>query len=338
MQCSNNLKQFGLALHNHHDSKGNFPAAREAFNNLKGHGIDTLTLPPAEFQGVVNAAVLLLPYMEQSALYESFDAWSKNVPSGTNPWDKTTYGTPAVSNPALTAKIAPFYCPSDNNVQGTTAEVNNITRISYMFSHGDGAWHNGRCDVGESTGVSKVNKRGIFGNGLRQGIAACTDGTSNTIAISENCSEDYKSPLVLGGVAGLAAIHSGVAKPDVCMNTARSTTDTTRLINGTDVWRTLIWTDGRVGSSGFTTILPPNAPCCNYSSHSNGWGMYSPSSHHTGGVNGVFVDGSVHFISETIDYGTLNSPEPPSVAYPGKSPYGTWGALGSPNGGESKSL
>ena len=59
-----------------------------------------------------------------------------------------------------------------------------------------------------------------------------------------------------------------------------------------------------------------------------------PASRHTGGVNAVFSDGSVHFVSNSIDTGNLNARQTVS----GPSVYGVWGALGSKNGGEIASL
>ncbi len=57
----------------------------------------------------------------------------------------------------------------------------------------------------------------------------------------------------------------------------------------------------------------------------------SAQSYHPGGVNVVMADGSIHFISETIDTGDLTAPQPISGQ---PSPYGVWGALGSRDGGE----
>jgi len=62
--------------------------------------------------------------------------------------------------------------------------------------------------------------------------------------------------------------------------------------------------------------------------------MLPPASFHTGGVNAGFFDGSVRFISNTIHTGNLNLP----AVRTGPSPYGVWGALGSPDGGESVTL
>ena len=98
--------------------------------------------------------------------------------------------------------------------------------------------------------------------------------------------------------------------------------------------------------TGFATILPPNGPNCITAIPTGGWGglrnnrsIQPPSSFHTGGVNGALGDGSVRFISETIETGNLATNPLPYVGNPGAaSPFGTWGALGSINGGESVSL
>ena len=76
--------------------------------------------------------------------------------------------------------------------------------------------------------------------------------------------------------------------------------------------------------------MPPNAPSC--SIYAEDWNsvMWAATSYHPGGVNAVFLDGSVRFISDTIDTGNLALPPVAS----GPSPYGVWGALGSKNGGE----
>jgi prepilin-type processing-associated H-X9-DG protein len=72
--------------------------------------------------------------------------------------------------------------------------------------------------------------------------------------------------------------------------------------------------------------------------------MVALSSFHTGGANVVFADGSVHFLSETVNCetaGTLGLNHPAhdeSVISAGQSPYGIIGALGSTNGGESAAL
>jgi prepilin-type processing-associated H-X9-DG protein len=98
----------------------------------------------------------------------------------------------------------------------------------------------------------------------------------------------------------------------------------------------------------FNTILPPNSP--------SAWGgnpqarsaaILPPTSYHTGGVNVGFLDASVRFVSDTVDWqsnprgngivGGQNNGSPLCV-YSGESPFGVWGAAGSREGGESRTI
>ncbi|MBQ3822503.1 MAG: DUF1559 domain-containing protein, partial [Thermoguttaceae bacterium] len=107
-----------------------------------------------------------------------------------------------------------------------------------------------------------------------------------------------------------------------------------------------------VSTTGFQTILPPNSPSArNYSSGNGqagwGYGICSAQSNHSGGVNAAMVDGSVRFISDTIDCGDMDADVNGSAyatmsashgkEFAGKSPFGVWGALGTIDGGESRS-
>ena len=109
---------------------------------------------------------------------------------------------------------------------------------------------------------------------------------------------------------------------------------------------------GSVSTTGFQTILPPNSPSArNYSSGNGqagwGYGICSAQSNHSGGVNAAMVDGSVRFISDTIDCGDMDADVNGSAyatmsashgkEFAGKSPFGVWGALGTIDGGESRS-
>src|SRR5690349_2472158 len=64
MSCSNNLKQLGLALHNHHDAMGRFPAAHEQI----------LTTPPPGATREANSwTAYILPYIEQGNVYDRYN-------------------------------------------------------------------------------------------------------------------------------------------------------------------------------------------------------------------------------------------------------------------------
>ncbi len=96
------------------------------------------------------------------------------------------------------------------------------------------------------------------------------------------------------------------------------------------------WGDAHSIYTVFFTVLPPNSPTCGITGED--WAQPVPSSRHPGGINAAMGDGSVRFISETIDAGDPNQ-TPPQMGgrpqdYAGRSIWGIWGALGTAKGGE----
>jgi len=80
-------------------------------------------------------------------------------------------------------------------------------------------------------------------------------------------------------------------------------------------------------------VLPPNGPSCCTGGGVGGncrSSLIAATSYHTGGVNILRVDGSVQFVTDSIDIGNSGLRAPNS----GASPYGVWGALGTKDGGE----
>jgi hypothetical protein len=93
--------------------------------------------------------------------------------------------------------------------------------------------------------------------------------------------------------------------------------------------------NGRMKTTAFVTIAPPNDPACMNTS-SNGYGLVPPTSYHSGGVNGALTDASVRFISQTIESGDQTSNT--AIRRGNGSRFGIWGALGSRDSGEAKPL
>ena len=321
MQCTNNLKQYALAIHNYVDAHEVLPASRMNFYNFNTNQYDDKA-----YGGFVSATVALLPFMEQQARYDEFSSLARNAAN--NSW-------PFANTPVFTNVIPTILCPSDG-ASKMPSPHQNMARTSICVSLGDGMWHNARPDWGESASA-KVDSRGLFAPLSWRPLAIATDGTSNTVAVSEMVGDANGSLKVKGGVYKTGALHDGRAKPAACLTDARSANDPNILRSGTDTWRALLWTDGRSVNAGFTTVLPPNSPCCIYSwpnIDNYAWGVFSPQSFHSGGVNVGMADGSVRFVSDTIDCGSANSYGVTS----GESPYGVWGAMGTPEGGETTSL
>ena len=314
MQCTNNLKQFGIALHNYHDINKCFPPRKGGTT-----GTWVSEDPGQHNSGRLSGFVSLLPFIEQTAMYDQIK--SGDSAAGIQPWGPYPYQGWSAWNVAPDCLI----CPSSSHSSTRTQAVN------YAFSVGDQI--SGNRDAS--------NPRGLFGSRDGVGFNKISDGTSNTIAMSEHNITDFDVTTTSASnriekAEGTAISISGIAtNPGECVAVLNGKyyADGTQ-VKGRTGWN---WTDGQIEKIGFTTVLPPNGPSCIHDGNTAGDGtttIMSPSSNHPGGVNAVRADGSVSFISETINTGNLGAASPTG----GESPYGVWGALGSKNGKEAVSL
>ena len=324
MQCSNNFKQISLSLHTYHDSQKGFPAAQGWYSR-----ITTTTHNRAEPEAWGEKYVLL-PYFEQGSLFEAIHSV---LQTGTTLHEFAPYNVPALQNVTISA----LCCPSDGE-STSPAPGYSFGRNSIMSCRGDHVarhffWDGGVTESDWTQGI----RRGMFGPGVWKNMGSVVDGTSNTMAFSETVTSNANSGdnRVKGGVA--TQFNSGMrTNPSLCLG-ARDPANNSRLLStvaSTNTYRGTRILDGRYPMGGFTAVLPPNSPSCTPTDHTAGWAIYSATSNHTGGVNVGLTDGSVTFVSETIDTGTLTLPQNLS----GQTTYGTWGAYGSINGGESKSF
>lgn len=260
--CKNNMKQIGLALHNYNETFSVFPYATSnpgqcsfsVINNHKGW-------------------LYLLPYFEQSALYNQFNfsaaTGERNTVSGT----LAGGGAVASGNAELsTNKLTVLLCPSDDgnpfySSANTTygAGVANTARTSYGF-----VVNEANSCPNWMTGIAK-NARTMFGTNSACRIRDVKDGTSNTAAIVETTLE------VVDGV--------------------------------TNSWSTAQHVGLGIDFATPPNININNWICCGWDSPPNArrpipgklgeWG--SPGSTHTGGMHILLADGAVRFISENLD-------------------------------------
>ncbi|MDR2642491.1 MAG: DUF1559 domain-containing protein [Planctomycetaceae bacterium] len=345
LSCSNKLRQFGLAIHTFHDAQGAVP----------GHG----TGPNLNR----TAFVLMLPYFEEGPRYEQIvshddysDAYS-NEPQGDHTWWK--------------GKINLLLCPSDSgglkphtvrdSSTGLTPDHTTGPQIptNYVFSEGDflmdyhGYFGNNRSVFGL---VDTPLWGSSWGEDPKRPFDAITDGLSNTIIMSERCASPGNGDDLPSSQFNL--IKGGIAKLNITTHTPLECLQ----LKGTN--GTYTSTDNRNGSGTnfayygfhnvyFNTIIPPNGTSCSTYSTNNATlrynpagqygGLLPPTSYHNGGVNVCMADASIHFINDNIDYGDLtivpyNRFDPTKNPTSSISPFGIWGALGSINGEEAKSI
>jgi len=323
MSCANNLKQFGLALHNYHDAYKRFPPRQG------GTGWDN------DFTNGHNggANMQLLGFLEQMALYDQmrnpmtvgairFQAWGP-IPSDGR-------------YPPYRVQVPTFQCPSSiaSRFPGWNCYTN------YGYSAGDSSFaasqHTSPINGNLLTHANSINAqthvRGLFGFYTDRRFADITDGTSHCIAMGEMASSDDGFS-IKGGIARFqpAAV---VNMPITCL-TVLEPSSHRRLRSTLDVaaWRGRYAFHGRMAYTGVNTILPPNSPAClSQDDNSNRRGQFPVSSYHPAGVQVLMADGSARFITDSIDTGNLAAEDLRSRS--GKSPYGIWGALGSIGGSE----
>lgn len=325
MSCSNNIRQIALALHNYHDAAKKLPVICGGTGNGGDFGTYNIFAPGGTSAYRMSGFVGLLPYMEQTALYEM--SASNNFSPG---------GWVLVAGSPVEKKIPGFLCPSD--AVGPTL---NRGGRNYMMSMGD--WSMQHHDAARGF----RNPRGPFGTtrqatvGYTTTFSSVSDGLSNTIALSERCIGDNIAKLK-GGFATSASVRIGNDVGATAMNIVPLDCKSTPMVNGVysqpssgDLTGTY-WSDGSIVASGFNTILPPNSPSCagNGQPTQESRIIAPPTSNHTGGAMVAMLDGSVSFISNSIESGNLTL----GLVQAGMSNYGVWGALGSRDGAEVSNI
>ncbi|QDU63811.1 hypothetical protein Pan216_46920 [Planctomycetes bacterium Pan216] len=295
-QCTNNLKQLGVALHNYHDAHNCFPAGYYSYGTSTGTGPTWAAIDPNTWDAAPgwSWSAMLLPYMDQDGLASRLDT---NNPVWTAGYEDLISATlPSFLCPSSSGDREPFAVrdASGSNLSIGGGDVT-LGRSHYVASHGqESCW--GECgsdvtgtvftDIYSSAttsitingDVSRVAD-GPFYRNSRTRVGEVSDGLSKTIFLGEHSSKLSEKTWV--GVIPGAYTHPNFTSPE----------------NGEDAAATLVLvhagpSGGELDITGSPIIHPVNFPTYHVGQ------MFSE---HPGGGNVGMGDGSVRFISENID-------------------------------------
>ena len=321
MQCTNNLKQIGLALHNYHSINECFPPA--------GLPVRSATTRVILHNASFSAQARVLQFVEQGPLYNAmnFDYGCFN--------SIDNYGN-AANSTATDKRLSVFLCPSSHapnfNITRVTGQSFRAPGTSYFASSGSSLEWDSRQTGGPPNGVFQYS-------GAALGIRDITDGTSNTIVFGEwkIGSGNINAVTIPSDIIYMNSYPAGVARGTASMSLPAANANGAlfvwlqqcrdRDVPGASAYRNAgnsiqlgqAWAFALPAYSVGNTVLPPNPkhPTCLTSvlGTQNSPGAYGLASFHPGGANIVLADGSVRFLKETTNLNAF------------------WG-LGSRNGGE----
>jgi type II secretory pathway pseudopilin PulG len=350
VHCANNLSQVALGIHNYHTIYNQLPIhgtgpTNERFNDAgAADARDGTGFTRHELSYLVG----LLPFVEQQSLWDQIQ--NPMVSPNGDIWP--AFGPRATQGryPPWATEIPTYRCASDPGV-GVPA----LGRTNYAACTGD-SFYNGEHGASiflrdrwyyqtdpDTVARAKCGMRGVFVPRRPTRFREITDGMSNTIMIGEIITglgdRDIRSaPSINNGGSIVVADN-----PKRCFDLGQINPNRPRQ------WATSTVLSAPVSRRGFrwaifhhlqtqvNTILPPNSEIC-LAGHSDTHGIVSPSSHHPGGVQVSMADGTIRFISDSIDAGNPRTPGVYCIALTSRtnsvtpagsrSPYGVWGALG----------
>ncbi|MEN1679617.1 MAG: DUF1559 domain-containing protein [Planctomycetota bacterium] len=269
MQCSNQLRQLGLALLNHHDSLGYFPGGtfRDVENTTDGR---------EHYYGPNTSWIAhVLPYVEQGAV-------AAEIEFGEDYAARNNGDIQRVELPLV-------LCPTDS---GSLERQSAVAPTNYVACYGSSTDESGELNTNlgaRGSTYPDLKPDGPFFMDSKVKLRRITDGTSNTVAVSE-CLVGRPVIRELGNIQGYEFCRQGLAP-------ATAGNDT-----GDNFKRGHSWFYGvNAQAWGFSTSMTPNLPAEIECARWSGTGNYAARSEHPGGVNAVRCDGSLGFFNDEID-------------------------------------
>jgi prepilin-type processing-associated H-X9-DG protein len=334
VQCKNNLKQIALANHNFYEAKQQFPEFNTGYSSVAGFSVLAQLLPYLEQTAAYDEiSETLLGYDSVPTDYSSSPRARINSPvQNVAKLPISLFRCP--SDPAegissaFTSVGQVYYIGSTGNIKVTEPDPDTPTTVAgtnYVACNGSGTGYTYDTKFSADGVLSGARKSYQFQTVSFESIL---DGSSNTLLFSEaiigdgtNQSEapDVSHPWTRAAYAD-ASLTQNVYPYNIpgtcsCADAAPGLNeggDPIYVNNGFDPasfilshvsewngWRGYSWIIGRPVTTGFTTFTAPNPSFPDWGTQN--YGFYAARSFHSGGVNAALSDGSVRFVSNSID-------------------------------------
>jgi prepilin-type N-terminal cleavage/methylation domain-containing protein/prepilin-type processing-associated H-X9-DG protein len=284
-QCTNNVKQIGLAFHNYHSTNGVFPPSKiySGVCALSNGG-----------QGLVlntTAFTMILGFIDQVPLYNAYN-FSQASSNATTPPNTTLLGNAYANTSVVGTMVATYTCPSDiypAQIQssdyaatGGYTSMQNARESNYYVS--SASYDDENCPGGTGSGAPSPGSQGAFFTDISIDIARIRDGTSNTFLTGESLQGpghvyDYYGPYWGSGV--FTSTNGVIESPSVSMLEAQA----------------------YAPNAPASVVSPQYSNPILYPTWTRPLG-YCFSSRHPGGVDMGMADGSARFIKNSINLST----------------------------------
>jgi prepilin-type N-terminal cleavage/methylation domain-containing protein/prepilin-type processing-associated H-X9-DG protein len=301
-QCVNNLKQIGLAIHNYISANDVIPPAGSwtgSPNPPSNYDYPNGTGTGGTYVNNLAASmkVRLLPYLEAGAHANAYNF------SGSDYGGSSSLN--AKNQTVMFSRVDTFLCPSDPN----PGDIGTSTSVTWLTTTvGTSNYSNNMGTEPALTGGMLNGPSWYLGNdtfmGIRVTLASVTDGTSNTVVFSEWVKGGGGTG---GGVPAKLAQVYFLSGGTMSGNPLQDATNCQSQKQNSWGYKGQYWSSQDTGrGGGYWQITFPNQRACDEPASGTSYGfknvgsMIGPSSLHAGGVNMLFLDGSVKFIKDSI--------------------------------------
>ena len=270
-QCSNNLKQMGLALHNYHDTYNSFPAGAWVFNTAGTAPAPSTTDCTSGNGRRAPWSVAILPFMELQSLYDECEMTRDFI--GSNGDTTTNEGR---NRAVWQTRVATYQCPS------FPARSNPNNHSNYFGVMGGGDTALGYC---QSDNVGRrFYRNGVLYQNSSTRMADIIDGTANTFLVGEQRYQTLSGARTDAHRMGWASTNRG--GNSATTGTLAAAQLPINIFAGHGGTHDTTWGSSQVNPA------PPGA---------NGMAQRTFGSLHPGGCHFVMADGTVRFLTENVD-------------------------------------